>query len=268
MTVNIGQGLLNALMYMGPLAVIAGAVMMWLWERTARKKVKVIVVPAAGGIKIEYVDKEGNDVTIQNKALGVTRTWPISKLSTIPMPYPDLAGLIPRFMQREIQTTILIEDDWEPLLNRSEHREHVMSPDMIALLRELPERFKQVKGLPAAVDALLDGVSTTPTRGMIGDSAWLGALKISTTLKALASVSDDLIEALKGIRTQLARFAGLNAAYVYIGLALIIVMQGFGLYFAIQAGHSGSAVLSDKLDAIIKAVGAQYPPYIPPTAMP
>jgi len=44
MTVDIGSGLLNALIFMGPMAIIGGLVAMYFWERTCRLKMKVILV--------------------------------------------------------------------------------------------------------------------------------------------------------------------------------------------------------------------------------
>jgi hypothetical protein len=255
MTVNIGQGLLNALIYMGPLAVIAGLVSMWLWERTCRLKIRVVTIKTAGGTTVDYVPKQGDTISIQNKDEGTTRTWPISRLATIPRPYPDLAGLLPRFIQREIQEAILIEGDWEPLLNRSPHREKVMSPDVVKYLQQIA---KDTPAVSDKINSLLDGVSTSPTRELICSPEVLGALKVSTVMKALASVSDDLLEALKQIRNQLARFAGLNATYVYIGLVLILILQCVILYFTINAGQATDiSALNEKLDVISKALGVR-----------
>lgn len=257
MTIDVGQGLMNAMLFMLPMAIIAGLFGMWWWERTCRTKIKVVVIKTAGGTTIEYVPKEGDDVTIYNPTSGITRTWPISKLATIPVPYPDLAGLLPRFLQREIQMAILIEGDYEPLLNRSPHRQKIMSPDVIATLEALKEEKPDIA---TVIDGLLDGVSTSPTRELIGSPDVLGALKISSVMKALASVSDDLLEALKGIRNQLSRFAGLNATYIYIGLVLVLIMQGFILYFVVSSGSLDVATLSQKVDAIYNTLGLGVQP--------
>ena len=85
----------------------------------------------------------------------------------------------------------------------------------------------------------------------------LGALKVSTVMKALASVSDDLLDVLQGIRNQLVRFASLNATYVYIGLALIIILQGVTLYFVISGSVVDISVLNEKMDSIQKALGVK-----------
>lgn len=256
MTVDVGGGLLNALLYMGPLAIVGGLICMYLWERTCRTKIKVLLVKQAGGAPVAYyLDKEGSEVTLSNKNTGWSGTWPISELATIPLPYPDLAGLLPRFLQREIQTAIVIEGDVEPVLNRSPHRAKVMSPDVYNYLLDMRDKHPE---LDAELDKILTGASTGLSRELIASPDWVGALRKSTALNALASVSDDLMEALKQIRNQLARFAGLNSTYVYIGLGLIIVLLCISLYYTIQGG--GGSDLGDmktKVDAIYDALGIE-----------
>jgi hypothetical protein len=251
MEVNIGQGLMNAGLYLGIPLVLSTFVAMFMWERTCRTKTRVIVIKAAGGSENLYADKEGSEVTIPNKALGVTRTWPINSLATFPTSYPEL-GILPKFLQREIQTVIVNENDWEPVSNRSPHRTKIMSPDAVEFLRDIADKYPAVAD---SIDNYLEGVATGPTREMIADPAILGALKASSVMKALASVSDDLLEALKGIRNQLARFAGLNATIVYIGLGLVVVLQGFIIYQMYQTGGTDIVALNEKVDAIMNALG-------------
>ena len=255
MTVNIGQGLLNAVIYMLPMAIIAGLVCMYLWERTCRKKIKIVLIKTAGGTVPSYVNKEGDSVTLSNKDTGWSGTWPINSLSTIPQPYPDLAGLLPRFLQREIQVAIFIEGDLEPVLNRSAHRSKVMSPDVYKYLKNFVEEHKDDDKIVSAINGLLDGVSTGLSRELIASPEWISALRKSTALKALASVSDDLMEALKQIRNQLARFSGLNSTYVYIGLVFILILLGVNLYYTVQSGQSDLADMKVKIDAIHRALG-------------
>ena len=258
MTIDVGSGLLNALLFMGPMAVIGGLVAMFFWERTCRTKIKVLLVKTAGGADIYYADKEGDSVTLSNPKTGWSGTWPISGLATIPLPYPDLAGLLPRFLQREIQTAIFIEGDLEPLMNRSAHRYNVASPNVVNALQEalemIPRNSDDEIKLAKQIDYILANTATGPTRELVASPDWVGALRKSTALKALASVSDDLMEALKQIRNQLARFSGLNSTYVYIGLVLIIVLLGFNLYFTIQTSHGGTTGIPpdvlQKIDAI------------------
>ena len=229
---------------------------MFMWERSARTKIKVILVKTAGGTDTYFVNKEGNEVTLSNKATGWVATWPISELATIPQPYPDLAGMLPRFLQREIRVAIYIEGDIEPLLNRSRHRTKVMSPDVYDSLANVVDTLRESSPETADLVAeLLNGASTGPTRELIAAPDWVGALRKSTALKALASVSDDLLEALKQIRNQLSRFAGLNSTVIYIGLALIIILQGIALYFAVQSGSVEVADLAQKVNDIYNSLG-------------
>jgi len=259
MTIDVGSGLLNALLFMGPMAVIGGLVAMYFWERTCRLKVKVILVKTAGGTDVHYTNKEGDNVTLSNSKTGWSGTWPISDLATIPLPYPDLAGLLPRFLQREIQTAIFVEGDLEPLLNRSAHRYNVASPNVVNALQEalemLPEDSEEGVKLSMQIESILANTATGPTRELVASPDWVGSLRKSTALKALASVSDDLMEALKQIRNQLARFAGLNSTYVYIGLALIIILLSVNLYYTIQTTSAGGVAsippdVLQKIDAI------------------
>ena len=258
MTINVTQGLLNALIFMGPLAVIACLVAMYFWERTCRTKIKVILVKTAAGTDTYYADKEGDSVTLSNPKTGWTGTWPINDMATIPLPYPDLAGLLPRFLQREIQTAIFVEGDMEPLLNRSAHRYNVASPNVVNALQDamamLPDSAEGVK-MTEQINDLLQNMATGPTRELVASPDWLGSLRKSTALKALASVSDDLMEALKQIRNQLARFSGLNSTYVYLGLGLIIVLLGFNLYYTLQGGQADVSDMKAKVDAIYNALG-------------
>ena len=257
MTIDVGGGLLNAFLYMGPMAVIAGLLAMYFWERTCRLKIKVILVKTAGGTDVHYADKEGDSVTLSNPKTGWSGTWPINSLATIPLPYPDLAGLLPRFLQREIQTVLFVEGDLEPLLNRSAHRENVASPNVVNTLQDvlglLPNTAEGGK-LSAHIQDVLDHTATSPTRELVASPDWVASLRKSTALKALASVSDDLMEALKQIRNQLARFSGLNSTYVYIGLVLILILLGVNLYYTIQMSSAGTASIPpdvlQKIDAI------------------
>ena len=250
MTIDVGQGLMNAGIFLGIPFVLMVFIAQYLWERTCRTKIRVILVKEGGGSENLYPVKEGSDVTIHNPTLGVTRTWPINQLATIPTPYPEL-GILPRFMQREIQTTILHEGDVEPVLNRSPHRRRVVSPDVISYLKELAEANPAIL---ESINQFLSEVSTGPTREMIASPAVLGALKASTVMKALATVGDDLMEMLKGLRAQLMRVVGLNPTYVYILLVLNVVLLGFVIYQLMQGGTT-DPVLMEKVDQIHKALG-------------
>jgi len=255
MTIDVGSGLLNALIFMGPLAFIGGLVAMFLWERTCRLKVKILLVKTAGGTATYYVDKEGDSVTLSNPKTGWSGTWPINDMATIPLPYPDLAGLLPRFLQREIQTAIFVEGDLEPLLNRSAHRYNVVSPNVVNRLEDILMLLPADNNAAVEIKSILDNAATGPTRELIASPNWARSLRKSTALEALAKVSDDLMESLKQIRNQLARFSGLNSTYVYIGLALIIVLLGVNLYYTVQGGQADLSEMQAKIDAIRDALG-------------
>jgi len=264
MTIDVGGGLLNALMYMGPMAVVAALVAMYFWERTCRLKIKILQIKASGGVDVHYAPKEGDSVTLSNPKTGWSGTWPVSDLATIPLPYPDLAGLLPRFLQREIQTAIFMEGDLEPVLNRSAHRYNVASPNVVSALQEalvvLPSDENSDE-IATKIKEILDNTATGPTRELVASPEWVGALRKSTALKALASVSDDLMEALKRIQNQLARFSGLNSTYVYLGLGLIVVLLGVNLFYTVQSTSIAKDALSpeiiDKINAIYYNVMGQ-----------
>lgn len=262
MTIDVGQSLLRVLIFLVPIAVIGLGVCMFFWERTCSTKIKVDQIKSAGGMVTHYVPKEGNEIKLSNPKTGWSGSWAISDLATIPMPYPDLAGFLPRFLQREIQTAIIVEGDIEPLLNRSVHRENVASPNVVKALEsaiKILEGHKDIEGYKETEDVIkqinyiITHTATSPTRELIASPDWLASIEKSTALKALASLSDDLLESLKQIRNQLARFAGLNSTYVYIGLLLIIVLLGFNLYYTIQGSKMAGGLSPDiiqKIDAI------------------
>lgn len=255
MDINWGQGLTQAALFMGVPAIIIAIYAQYSWWKTCTTKIKVLEVKNAGGSKVSYVAREGSDVTIENKDMGITKTWPINQLATIPMPYPEL-GILPRWLQREIQTVILHEGDIEPLLNRSPHREKIMSPDMVKVLLSIADKCDE--DVRSELTKLVSNVSTGPTRELIANPAIMGDLKASGVMKALATVSNDLLEALKNINKRLSMFVSLNPTYVYIGLALAVILSGVSIYFSQQASVGASANLTDmanKVNAIYNSLG-------------
>jgi len=259
MMVDLGGSLFRAFVIIGPMIVVGGLVAMYFWERTCRLKVKVILVKTSGGTDIQYTNKEGDSVTLSNPKTGWVGTWPINDLVTIPLPYPDLAGILPRFLQRDIQTALFLEGDLEPVLNRSAHRYNVASPNVANALKDalemLPDSTDGSK-LSTQIENILANTATGPTRELVASPDWVGSLRKSTALKSLASVSDELMEALNQIRNQLARFSGLNSTYVYIGLGLIIALLAFNLYYTINGGaQGGSAGIAEQIKAIQDALG-------------
>lgn len=247
---DVGQTFANLGIYLGIPTVILIFVGMYMAERVCRRKNKVIYVREDGDTDVEYVDKEGGQVRVTNPVTKVDRLWPITHLSTIGQPYPDL-GILPRFLTREIRTVIVVEGDIEPLLNRSPHRDNVVSPNVMEILKKLKERDDCTKDIQSTLQEILDNVVTGPTRDLVARPEWAGALERSSVLKALASVGDTLLDELTRMRNQLARFTGLNATYIYIGLALSIILNGILLYFVIQpAGGTEVEMLQKIMDSL------------------
>ncbi len=254
----------RAFLYLGIPFVLMIFYFQWQWARTCNKNIQVLVAQKGGGGAYKLAPKDGGSVSITQKD-GTTRVWPINELATIDILYPGV-GWVPAFLQKSIRLAIVNEGDMEPMLNRSPHRVKVASPDVVAFLLEIAGDDPEAK-LAIQVNKFLEGVSTGPTREMVADPATLGSLMRSMVMNALATVTDDLMEALKGVRSQLARVAGINSVYVYGGLGLIIVLVGFLIYQQMQGVAAvpampvdNSAVITevnlirneimDKLDAI------------------
>lgn len=249
MQIDWASGLVTAGIYLGIPLIIGIFYAQWKWAKTCDENIRVLVAERNGGGRFFFAPKSGGDVTIVNNDTGVARTWPINELATIGLPYPGL-GFMPRFLQKEIRVAILNEGDWEPILNRSPHRNKVASPDVIEYLTEIGIRFPKIKG---EIEIFLDDVSTSPTREMIADPAILGALKQNTIMQALAQVSDELVDTIKGLRTQLSRVAGLNPTIIYGGLILSI---GIGIAIIVMMKNIGiTADTVAKIDALYRASG-------------
>lgn len=238
---------------LAPMVVLTGWGM-WTWERMARKKNKVVYVREDGDTDVEYVDKEGGQVRIKNPVTDVDNLWPVSQLSTIGQPYPDL-GILPRFLTREIRTVIVMEGDIEPLLNRSPHRNNVLSPNVVDDLRDVIEDETCSEDVRAALEEILNNAVTGPTRELVARPNWVGSLEKSSALKALASVGDDLLEKLEQIRNQLTRLGNLNAMYVYMGLGVTILLQGFVIYQMMQGTPEVDINVGMQLKSIQDALG-------------
>jgi len=222
----------------------------WKWAKTCKNYIQVLVAQSGGGGDFFLVPKEGGIVTITNPRTDDVRTWPVNELATIDIPYPGV-GFVPVFLQKTIRLAIVNEGDWEPMLNRSPHRDKIASPDVVEFLQSLAE--KSDGETKAEITKMMKGLSTGPTREMIADPATLGNLMRSSVMKALATVTNDLMEVLKSVNTRLARVVGPNPIIVYMGLGLIIILLAFTAYQVMALGNIGDN--TDKLDAIMKALG-------------
>ena len=219
----------RAFLYLGIGFVLMVFYFQWQWARTCDKNIQVLEAQKGGGGAYKLAPKDGGYVEIAQED-GTVRIWPINELATIDILYPGV-GWVPAFLQKSIRLAIVNEGDLEPLLNRSPHRTKVASPDVVAFIEGIA---KDNPDLATLVAEFLAGISTGPTREMVADPAILGSLMRSNVMNALATVSDDLMEALKGVRTQLTRVAGINSVYVYGGLGVCIVLSGFIIYQMMQ----------------------------------
>ena len=237
----------RAFLYLGIPFVLMIFYFQWQWARTCNKNIQVLVAQKGGGGAYRLAKKDGGRVEIAN-ADGTTRVWPIKELATIDILYPGV-GWVPAFLQKSIRLAIVNEGDMEPMLNRSPHRVKVASPDVVAFLQKIVTDNPEAK-LGDLVGEFLEGVSTGPTREMVADPSTLGSLMRSMVMNALATVTDDLMEALKGVRAQLARVAGINSLYVYGGLGIIIILSGFIIYQLMQGVAAVPAVPVDNTAVI------------------
>lgn len=245
----------RALLYLGIPFVLMIFYFQWQWARTCDKNVQVLVAQKSGGGVYRLAPKDGGRVEITHED-GTVRIWPINELATIDVLYPGV-GWVPAFLQKSIRLAIVNEGDWEPLLNRSPHRTKIASPDVVAFLEKVAGDDPATE-LATLVNEFLEGVTTGPTREMVADPAILGSLMRSNVMSALATVSDDLMEALNGVRAQLARVAGINSVYVYGGLGVCIVLLGFIIYQMMQGqAPVPSTAILDKLNQIQNALGVQ-----------
>ncbi len=247
----------RALLYLGIPFVLMIFYFQWSWARTCDRNIQILVAQRGGGGAYRLAPKGGGHVEIAEKN-GAVRIWPINELATIDILYPGV-GWVPAFLQKSIRLAIVNEGDWEPLLNRSPHRTKIASPDVVTFLEEIA-RDNPESELTTLIDEFLVGVTTGPTREMVADPETLGSLMRSNVMSALATVSDELMEALNGVRAQLARVAGINSVYVYGGLGVCIVLLGFIIYQMTQGQAPvpvPSAEIMDKLNLIQDALGVQ-----------
>jgi hypothetical protein len=233
------------------LAVFVGMVVYYeiKWSNTCDKNIQILVVLKGGGGDFQLAPKTGGNVTLKNPEDGTTRTWPINELTTIDVRYPGV-GFVPAALQKTIRMAILHEGDWEPLLNRSPHMKKIASPDVVSALRAIAGKCNAT--VEKQILTILDDVRTSPTREMIADPATLGNLMQSSILQALATVSKDVVDSLKGVASKLNGMV--NAKIVYIGLGLAVIMMAFLLIQVMPLAEKVD-VLAGNVDAIQRALG-------------
>lgn len=243
--------ILRAVAFLGIPFIFAVFYLQWKWARACDRNIQVLVAQQGGGGKFFLAPKSGGEVSIKSPQTNEVRIWPINELSTIDVTYPGV-GFLPRFLQKSIRLAIVNEGDWEPMLNRSPHRKKVASPDVIEFLADVA--VKSDDSIRKQIATFVKEISTGPTREMIADPATLGSLRQSSIMKALATVSDELIESIEKLKTQLSRVASINPTLIYIGLLLIIALTGF-IVFKVNAGDM--ATMSEQLRQIQEALGIQ-----------
>jgi len=227
MTIELLPALGRAALFLGVPFLIGIFVLQWKWAKTCNENIRVLVAQQSGGGAWLLAPKDGGSVTITNPKDDSVRTWPVNELATIDILYPGV-GFVPAFMQKTIRMAIVNEGDWEPMLNRSPHREKIASPDVVQFLQDLGKTSEGAR--KEKIDKMVAGLATGPTREMIANPAVLGDLMRSSVMKALATVSNDFMDILKSVNTKLGKVLGPNPTVVYIGLGLILILMGFTLY--------------------------------------
>ncbi|MDP2362751.1 MAG: hypothetical protein Q8M94_03165, partial [Ignavibacteria bacterium] len=227
MTIDLLPSLGRAALFLGIPFVLMIFFFQWRWAKTCTENIRVLVAQKGGGGAFKLSPKQGGTVTITNPEDDSVRTWPVNELATIDVLYPGV-GFVPAFLQKTIRMAIVNEGDWEPMLNRSPHREKIASPDVIKFIQELSK--KSDSKTKVEIDKMVHGLASGPTREMIADPAVIGSLMRSSVMKALATVSDDLMNVLKSVNARLGKIAGPNPTIVYIGLGLIVILLAFMLF--------------------------------------
>ena len=223
----------------------------WRWAKTCKENIQVLVAQTGGGGDFRLAPKSsGGVISLTNPDSNTIRTWPINELATIEVPYPGV-GFVPNFLQKTIRLAIVNEGDWEPMLNRSPHKDKIASPDIVAFLLELAEGMDEKDAKKAEIEKLVKSISTGPTREMIASPAVLGNLINEKITEALITVNKEIFDKVAGFMNRLDKLV--NPMIVYIGLGLALIGIAFIIYQ--QANISDSAEVLNKLDAIEKALG-------------
>lgn len=232
--------------------LVVGLVMyyQWKWGKTCRDNVQVVVVRADGHGDYELAPQSGGSVSLKNPRNNTVRMWPINRLSTIDVPYPG-AGLVPGFLQKTIRQVVVDEEDWEPLLNRSPHRERVASPDVVAMIRILVEKVDS-DAYPELVEKaiqLTEDISTAPTREMIASPAVLGNLMHEKITEAVITVNKEMLDSVSSLMKRLGKLV--SPTMFYIGTGAILLLLAITAFMTIpKVGQ-----LTSDMEQIKEAIG-------------
>ena len=124
---------LHYVLYLGTLFVAMVVYYQWKWTKIVKTSMLILIKKASGRGDYQLVPQSGNSITLKNPKDNTSRMWVINELATIEVPYPGV-GFIPLFLQKQIRMTIVDEEDWEPMLNRSPNHEMIASPAVLGNL--------------------------------------------------------------------------------------------------------------------------------------
>jgi hypothetical protein len=181
-----------------------------------RNKVKLIVIKTAGGGSTAYAPKEGSSVSLTKKGTTTTRMWPLNKLCTLDVPYPEI---FPPFLQGTITQIWVYEEDFEPVLNLGSYTENVASPDVKAVLLA----YAKEKNIPS-LTALAEGLNVAPTRKMIASPAVLGNLLMEKVSEALITANKEMLDKISALMKRLDNVVSTSKFYIGIGVVTLAVV--------------------------------------------
>lgn len=247
-TINAWFTPFHYIVYLGTVFIAMVVYCQWKWSKTCKNNIQVLVAQQGGGGEFFLAPKNGGEVTIKNPHTGTNRTWAVNELATIDVLYPGV-GFVPAFLQKSIRMAIVSEGDWEPLLNRSPHLKKVASPDMVLSLNKIIESCKD-EAIKDRLSALLEGVSTAPTREMIASPAVLGNLMHEKITEAVITVNKEVVDSIANLVNKFK--AMVNPYVVYIGLGLIVILSAYIVYQTASITE-----LKESLDLIKMSLGIQ-----------
>ncbi len=227
-------------------------VLSWRWNRTTQEKTLVLVAGMTGGGRFMLADKNGGEVSVPDPRSATIRTWPVNELATIDVPYPGVA-FVPEFLQKKIRMAIVNEGDWEPMLNRSPHRENIASPDVVSLLESIRDNENTPEDVRGVLAARIAKLATGPTREMIASPAVIGNLLHEKITEAVLAVNKEIIDTLSGLVQRLSE-ATVRPIVFYICIGIVIIVGLVNTVVGFQ-----TLGIKDEIMRIENALGIQQP---------
>lgn len=237
--------------YLGTLLVVLIGFLQWKWAKTCKENVLVLVQRTDGHGDFELAPQTEGGISLTDHKTNDVKTWRINELATVGVPYPGV-GFVPLFLQKTIQMIVVSEEDWEPLTNRSPYRRNIASPNVLELLKGF--RKGATKTQQQEIDEIVKNTSVAPTRELIADPSALGNLLRSSVLKALATVSKEVMDSLQSVTKKLNQLV--NPTIVYIGLGLIMALLAFTIFQIIPIVAQVNE-MTDELIKIKQALGVK-----------